>query len=250
MLGIQNYALAPSDRRSQKLSANIALSILCPCNFAGSVVANPVSSSSTVGSGCHQLFQTQKRSCFFDRWTVILQIFLWLEKNFKIVFVLGGPGSGKGTQCAKIAENYGFVHLSAGDLLRAEIDSGSENGTMIQNMIKEGKIVPAEVTVEVLQKAMSESNVKKFLLDDFPQNEEDRAIFEQVANFDPEFILFFHCSEHEMEKRLVHCNQEVRDLTYLGGQMGLLPLIGAPGPCITRRRGTGCPSSSVGSWCL
>ena len=41
-------------------------------------------------------------------------------------FVLGGPGSGKGTQCAKLVENHGFVHLSAGDLLRAERDSGSE----------------------------------------------------------------------------------------------------------------------------
>ncbi|KAL2940904.1 UMP-CMP kinase 3, partial [Bienertia sinuspersici] len=64
-----------------------------------------------------------------------------------------GPGSGKGTQCTNIVENFGYTHLSAGDLLRAEIKSGSENGTMIQNMIKEGKIVPAEVTIKLLQKA-------------------------------------------------------------------------------------------------
>ena len=40
----------------------------------------------------------------------------------------GGPGSGKGTQCANIVQHFGFTHLSAGDLLRAEIKSGSENG--------------------------------------------------------------------------------------------------------------------------
>lgn len=40
----------------------------------------------------------------------------------------GGPGSGKGTQCANIVEHFGYTHLSAGDLLRAEIKSGSENG--------------------------------------------------------------------------------------------------------------------------
>lgn len=40
----------------------------------------------------------------------------------------GGPGSGKGTQCANIVQYFGFTHLSAGDLLRAEIKSGSENG--------------------------------------------------------------------------------------------------------------------------
>ncbi|CAI5979026.1 unnamed protein product [Closterium sp. NIES-64] len=53
------------------------------------------------------------------------------DGSFKpqIVFVLGGPGSGKGTQCAKIVEEYGFTHLSAGDLLRAEIKSGSSHGS-------------------------------------------------------------------------------------------------------------------------
>lgn len=42
--------------------------------------------------------------------------------------LIGGPGSGKGTQCEKIVETYGFTHLSAGDLLRHEISSKSENG--------------------------------------------------------------------------------------------------------------------------
>ena len=40
----------------------------------------------------------------------------------------GGPGSGKGTQCSNIVEHFGFTHLSAGELLRSEIKSGSENG--------------------------------------------------------------------------------------------------------------------------
>ena len=49
--------------------------------------------------------------------------------EFRVVFVLGGPGSGKGTMCGKIVEKYGWVHLSAGDLLRAERkDPSSKNG--------------------------------------------------------------------------------------------------------------------------
>ena len=56
----------------------------------------------------------------------------------RVVFVLGGPGVGKGTQCAKIVEQYGWVHLSAGDLLREEVNSGSPNGEMINGYIKEG----------------------------------------------------------------------------------------------------------------
>ncbi|XP_059651696.1 UMP-CMP kinase 3-like isoform X2 [Cornus florida] len=133
------------------------------------------------------------------------------EKKFRVVFVLGGPGSGKGTQCANIVQHFGFTHLSAGDLLRAEIKSGSENGTMIQNMIKEGKIVPSEVTIKLLQRAMQESGNDKFLIDGFPRNEENRAAFESVTGIEPEFVLFFECSEEEMERRLLNRNQGRED---------------------------------------
>ncbi|XP_058104192.1 UMP-CMP kinase 4-like [Magnolia sinica] len=128
-------------------------------------------------------------------------------KKVTVVFVLGGPGSGKGTQCANIVEHFGYTHLSAGDLLRAEIKSGSQNGTMIQNMIQEGKIVPSEVTVKLLQQAMEESKNDKFLIDGFPRNEENRAAFENVTKIIPEFVLFFDCSEEEMERRLLNRNQ-------------------------------------------
>ncbi|KAK7856360.1 ump-cmp kinase 3, partial [Quercus suber] len=100
------------------------------------------------------------------------------------IYKQGGPGSGKGTQCANIVEHFGYTHLSAGDLLRAEIKSGSENGTMIQNMIKEGKIVPSEVTIKLLQRAMQENGNDKFLIDGFPRNEENRAAFEEVGRED------------------------------------------------------------------
>ncbi|XP_058008234.1 UMP-CMP kinase 3 isoform X1 [Hevea brasiliensis] len=129
------------------------------------------------------------------------------EKKPIVVFVLGGPGSGKGTQCANIVQHFGYTHLSAGDLLRAEIKSGSENGTMIQEMIKEGKIVPSEVTIKLLQKAMQESGNDKFLIDGFPRNEENRAAFESITKIEPEFVLFFDCSEEEMERRLLNRNQ-------------------------------------------
>ncbi|KNA12696.1 hypothetical protein SOVF_123580 [Spinacia oleracea] len=132
-------------------------------------------------------------------------------KKITVIFVLGGPGSGKGTQCTNIVQNFGYTHLSAGDLLRAEIKSGSENGTMIQNMIKEGKIVPAEVTIKLLQKAIQESDNEKFLIDGFPRNEENRSSFESITGIVPEIVLFFDCSEEEMEKRLLGRNQGRED---------------------------------------
>ncbi|KAL5973686.1 bifunctional uridylate/adenylate kinase [Asimina triloba] len=126
------------------------------------------------------------------------------EKKITVVFVLG---DGKGTQCANIVSNFGYTHLSAGDLLRAEIKSGSENGTMIQNMIQEGKIVPSEVTVKLLQRAMQESENDKFLIDGFPRNEENRAAFENVTKITPAFVMHFDCPEEEMERRLLSRNQ-------------------------------------------
>jgi hypothetical protein len=54
----------------------------------------------------------------------------------------GGPGSGKGTQCDKIVANYGFTHLSTGDLLRSEVQSGSERGKKLNAIMEQGELVP------------------------------------------------------------------------------------------------------------
>jgi UMP-CMP kinase len=122
-----------------------------------------------------------------------------------VVFVLGGPGSGKGTQCSNIVSTYGYEHLSAGDLLREEMKSGSANGEMISTMIKNGQIVPSYVTVALLQQAMKNSKNTKFLIDGFPRNAENNASWEKAMNNEVNvpFILFFDCPEDVMEKRLL-----------------------------------------------
>ncbi|CAK7347696.1 unnamed protein product [Dovyalis caffra] len=125
--------------------------------------------------------------------------------------VLGGPGSGKSTQCANIAKHFGYTHLSTGDLLRAEVKSGSENATMIQNMMKEGEIVPSEVMIKVLQKAIQDSKNDKFVIDGFPRSEENRAAFEAVTKIEPAFVTFFDCPEQEMERRILSRNQGRED---------------------------------------
>ncbi|XP_043720665.1 UMP-CMP kinase isoform X2 [Telopea speciosissima] len=129
------------------------------------------------------------------------------EKTPFIVFVLGGPGSGKGTQCAKIVETFGFRHLSAGDLLRKEISSNNENGVMILDTIKEGKIVPSEVTVKLIQKEIESSDNYKFLIDGFPRSEENRIAFEKILGVEPNIVLFYDCPEDEMVRRVLSRNE-------------------------------------------
>lgn len=122
-----------------------------------------------------------------------------------VIFVLGGPGAGKGTQCANIVEKYGFVHLSAGDLLRDEIKSGSPDGEMISNMIKNGQIVPSSVTINLLDKAMKASGKSHFLIDGFPRNAENNDSWNSMMDgkVDVKFVLFFDCPEEVMERRLL-----------------------------------------------
>jgi UMP-CMP kinase len=115
-----------------------------------------------------------------------------------VVFVLGGPGAGKGTQCANIVNEFGFVHLSAGDLLRQERDSGSKDGDLIASYIKNGQIVPVEITIALLRKAMERSETKKFLIDGFPRNENNLDGWEREMPADKcevKFMLFFDCPE-------------------------------------------------------
>jgi len=133
-----------------------------------------------------------------------------------VVFVLGGPGAGKGTQCAKLVEQFGFCHLSAGDLLRVEQNrEGSTYGQLIKTCIREGTIVPMEVTVKLLENAMCSAMEEgrpgdswatgygRFLIDGFPRK------MDQALRFDEEvclssLVLFFTTTEEVMLSRLLN----------------------------------------------
>jgi adenylate kinase len=120
----------------------------------------------------------------------------------RIVFVLGGPGAGKGTQCAKLVEAYGFTHLSAGDLLREEVASGSAVGEECAAIMREGKLVPMEVTIGLLRKAMVKAGARDFLIDGFPRALDQAERFEALVK-PCEAVLFFDCPEEVMEARLL-----------------------------------------------
>ncbi|MEW5310899.1 MAG: hypothetical protein WDW38_002654 [Sanguina aurantia] len=134
---------------------------------------------------------------------VVPQVAGSLPADLLIVFVLGGPGSGKGTQCDKIKGEYEVVHLSAGDLLREEVASGSGVGAACEALMREGQLVPVSVTLGLLRNAMIRSQGHAFLVDGFPRALDQAEAFERAIGA-PASVLFFDCPREEMERRLLH----------------------------------------------
>lgn len=129
------------------------------------------------------------------------------KENVTVVYVLGGPGAGKGTQCEYLVRDFGFKHLSAGDLLRAEQDRpGSEFGDMIKDYIRNGQIVPMEVTIQLLENAMRDTmdneGIFKFLIDGFPRKLDQATKFEEAV-VPSKFTLFYDLQENVMHDRLI-----------------------------------------------
>ncbi|MBR1473808.1 MAG: adenylate kinase [Paludibacteraceae bacterium] len=87
------------------------------------------------------------------------------------IILCGAPGSGKGTQSGFITEKYGLQHLSTGDVLRAEIASGSELGKKIDALISQGNLVPDEMMYGVIENYLSSlpKDSKGVILDGYPR---------------------------------------------------------------------------------
>ena len=87
------------------------------------------------------------------------------------IILLGAPGAGKGTQASKIAEKYKLLHISTGDIFRANIKGGTEIGKLAKSFIDAGKLVPDEVTCDIFRDRLTWDDVEGgYMLDGFPRN--------------------------------------------------------------------------------
>ena len=87
------------------------------------------------------------------------------------IVLLGAPGAGKGTQAQKLVEEFGFAHISTGDLLRAAIKEGSRLGKKAKGYMDEGKLVPDELVVDLVKERLEADDAQAgFILDGFPRN--------------------------------------------------------------------------------
>lgn len=86
------------------------------------------------------------------------------------LILFGPPGSGKGTQSEKLVQQYGFIHLSTGDLLRSEISNKTPLGLEAKNFMDKGQLVPDEVVIGMIDSCLdTHADAKGFLFDGFPR---------------------------------------------------------------------------------
>ena len=117
---------------------------------------------------------------------------LYHSKSPVGIIIAGPPGAGKGTQSVNIRDKHGLVHLSSGDLLRAEIRNGTDEGKTAKKFMDAGELVPAELVVGIIKKRLAQEDVRRngFLLDGFPrQLEEAQALLDMGVQIDLYLVL-------------------------------------------------------------
>jgi len=119
-----------------------------------------------------------------------------------LIFVLGPPGSGRGTQCAKLVDKFGFKHIVASDVLRNEVVTGSEQGRIVESVMREGDVVPGDIAL--IKKALeAHADATTFLIDGFPMEMAQALAFEADV-CECRFVLHLECSEDSCKQRLAH----------------------------------------------
>jgi len=121
--------------------------------------------------------------------------------------IFGPPGSGKGTQSVRLAEKFNLVHLSTGDMLRAEITAGTDLGKKMSSIMATGELVPDEVVIEMIAAKIDKTkNSSGFLFDGFPRTvgqtiELEKMLGKRGMKIDQMLVL--DVEHDELVKRLI-----------------------------------------------
>jgi len=122
----------------------------------------------------------------------------------KLLFV-GPPGAGKGTQAARVAGRLGIPHISTGDMFRDHVQRGTELGTRVDSIMKEGDYVPDEITVEMLGDRIAERDASEgFILDGFPRTVgQVEALDGLIGRHGLDTVVVFEVDEDALVERLL-----------------------------------------------
>lgn len=123
------------------------------------------------------------------------------------IIIFGPPGSGKGTQSAKIVENYNLIHISTGDLMREEIANDTALGREVKKYIDKGMLVPDEIIMrELYEKASKHLDAPGLIFDGFPRTIVQAEMLDQMLeehDMPIDVVLSVDVNEEELFKRLM-----------------------------------------------
>ncbi len=123
------------------------------------------------------------------------------------IILFGPPGAGKGTQSENLIREYGLVHLSTGDIFRANIKGGTELGNLAKSYIDQGKLVPDEVTIGMLESEVKRHQAAKgFIFDGFPRTAAQAEALDRFLEANGQAVtvlLALEVPEEELRRRLL-----------------------------------------------
>jgi adenylate kinase len=125
------------------------------------------------------------------------------------VIISGAPASGKGTQCETIVKELGLTHISAGDLLRAEVAAGTPAGKTAKEHMERGELVPDEIVTTMVKNRLmqDDAQTKGWLLDGYPRSGSQAASLEK-AGIRPELVLILDVPDEILVERVVGRRQD------------------------------------------
>ncbi len=125
----------------------------------------------------------------------------------KNLILFGPPGSGKGTQSAKVAEKYNLAHISTGDIFRREISNETPLGKKVKDIINKGELVPDELLIDLLRNAIKQNrDVQGYIFDGFPRTIQQASDLDKLMkefNMAVSKVLVLDVNEEEVVKRLL-----------------------------------------------
>lgn len=123
------------------------------------------------------------------------------------IVLFGPPGAGKGTQSQFLVEAYGLIHLSTGDIFRANIQGGTELGKLAQSFMNQGKLVPDDVTIRMLESEVDKhEDARGFIFDGFPRTTAQAVALDDFLNgrgTPVTCMLALDVEENELKSRLL-----------------------------------------------